>query len=76
MLLVLVGVQNVDVNLEKKIWANMSEERKNYDRHFAPEQSKQLDKSLEDLMGNEPTGCSCHINPPCSYCVGNENEDE
>ena len=24
---------------------------------------------------HEPEGCSCHINPPCSYCV-NKTEDE
>lgn len=24
----------------------------------------------------EPEGCSCHINPPCSYCTSQEVDDE
>lgn len=33
-------------NLREKIWREMSEEKRNYDRHFAPEQSKGLDDAL------------------------------
>ncbi len=57
-------------SLRKKIWRKMSEERKNYDRTFAPRQSLDLDVSTfeEDIE----RGCSCHINPPCSYCVEKE----
>lgn len=56
--------------LRAKIWKNMSEERKNYDRHFDPKGSAELDN-------NERYSecCSCHINPPCSYCTS-KNEDE
>lgn len=63
--------------LREKIWKNMSEKDRNYDRHFAPEKSKKLDKSIENREYN--TGCSCHINPPCSYCVDDnrgENSSE
>ena len=54
----------------------MSEKRKNYDRHFAPLESRALDDAISDY-DNDRT-CSCHINPPCSYCVdgGNLEEEE
>ena len=51
--------------LRSKIWKNMSEKRKNYDRHFAAEQSAELDEA-----SYEPEGCSCHISAPCSFCCG------
>jgi len=58
--------------LRKKIWHEMSEEKKEYDRTFAPRQSLDLDiAEFEDEIG-----CSCHINPPCSYCVGKGEGDE
>lgn len=53
--------------LREKIWKNMSEERKQYDRQFAPEQSKGLDDAIHNYDNNE--SCSCHINPPCDYCI-------
>jgi hypothetical protein len=64
--------------LREKIWSNMNEDRKNYDRHFAPNQSSALDRAL-DRYENEDGGCSCHINPPCDYCVngrGNHEQDD
>lgn len=57
-------------NLRKEIWKNMSKKKKSYDRRFDPHGSRALDMDIEQ----EPSGCSCHINPPCSYCVG-KNED-
>ena len=62
--------------LKEKIWANMSEERKNYDRHFAPGESKALDSSISDYKGGTYEGCSCHINPPCSYCMSKNDEED
>lgn len=59
--------------LKAKIWAKMSEKDKNYDRHFAPAQSAELDSTPYDA---EPSGCSCHINPPCSYCTSKNNDDD
>lgn len=61
--------------LREKIWKGMSEKKKRYDRQFAPEQSKGLDdakdkafdEAMDDIEHN--TCCSCHINPPCSYCT-------
>lgn len=58
--------------LQAKIWKNMSEEKKNYDRHFSPAASRALDEAEE--YGDEG-GCSCHINPPCGYCVSKDDED-
>lgn len=50
--------------LSAKIWSEMSEKEKDYDRHFAPAEDR------------EPyDGCSCHLHPPCSYCVS-KYEDE
>ena len=51
--------------LRSKIWSTMSEERKKYDRTFAPEESMELDNMQ----------CSCHINPPCNFCVDQNPED-
>jgi len=64
--------------LREKIWENMSEKDRNYDRKFAPEQSEELDDFLDkyDDENEYNTGCSCHIDPPCSYCVNKEDEDE
>lgn len=53
----------------------MSEERKNYDRHFAPIQSAALDAALDEDEDRAESGCSCHISPPCGYCMS-KNEQE
>jgi len=62
--------------LREKIWKGMSEDKKNYDRHFDPGGSRALDNALHDYDSEEPSGCSCHINPPCSYCVNLKEDDE
>lgn len=59
--------------LKEKIWKNMSEKRKKYDRHFDSVQSQALDDAMDRYDRSE--GCSCHINPPCNYCVSNNEED-
>lgn len=59
--------------LRQKIWNDMPENKRNYDRHFASEQSRQLDEGLPEEYN---TGCSCHINPPCSFCVDGGTDDE
>jgi len=58
--------------LREKIWANMSERKKSYDRHFDTAGSKALDDAVEEY----DTVCTCHINPPCSHCVSKGSEDE
>ncbi len=61
--------------LREKIWSRMSEKRKQYDRHFAPEQSQGLDNAIDDAESEAyETGCSCHISPPCSFCVNKNDE--
>lgn len=57
--------------LRSKIWRNLSHKQREYDRLFAPDESRELD---EDTSSDRES-CSCHINPPCSYCV-NKNSDE
>lgn len=58
--------------LRAKIWNNLSEKQRNYDRYFAPDESKQMD---EDTSSDREQ-CSCHINPPCSYCASKNSDDE
>jgi len=45
--------------LRKKIWKKLTPGERNYDRQFGPDVSAGLDAEC----------CSCHICPPCSYCV-------
>lgn len=62
--------------LKEKIWAKMSEREKRYDRQFAPEQSRELSEAPDRAFDGAMAGCSCHINPPCSYCVSKGTDDE
>ena len=50
--------------LRKKIWLKMDEKRRKYDRYFAPKESAALDAEC----------CSCHINPPCPFCLSRNEE--
>ena len=52
----------------RKIYAQMSEEDKAYDRMVDPAQAYHTDYHDIDR------GCSCHINPPCSYCIEQSEE--
>jgi len=53
----------------------MSEKNREYDRIVAPDESKELDKSLASDYSDVDC-CSCHINPPCSYCISKTEDDE
>jgi hypothetical protein len=57
--------------LRKKIWAKMSDGEKDYDRRFGGEEIAELEYEYD----REQTCCSCHINPPCSYCTSKSEED-
>ena len=54
-------------------------ERQNRARAYqqlTPEQ-KAYDRFVDPLCAYHtdfPAGCSCHINPPCSFCVDSSNE--
>jgi hypothetical protein len=43
---------------------------------------KAYDNMVDPLMAyhtdydREPQGCSCHISPPCNYCVNKSEEEE
>jgi hypothetical protein len=56
--------------LRERIWREMPEDKKQYDRHLDPDGSKKLDDAVYGGC------CSCHINPPCSYCVNKLEEEE
>lgn len=60
--------------LREKIWSKMSEGRKNYDRQFSSEESQKLDNAMIEY--DKDDSCSCHINPPCGYCIDKSIEDE
>lgn len=51
--------------LRKKIWQEMSPEKRSYDRYFAADQSNDLDDAC----------CSCHMNAPCSFCMEKESSE-
>ena len=44
----------------RRAFKNMSEADKAYDRFVDP---------LQQYHTDFPVECSCHISPPCSYCV-------
>ena len=60
--------------LREKIWASMNDGEKKYDRCFSPQRSKDLDDAMDDY--EHERGCSCHINPPCSYCVSRTDDED
>jgi len=60
----------------QKIWNRMSEKDRAYDRHFDPHNSATLDAGRDVDLDAYERGCSCHINPPCSYCTRDTEEDE
>ncbi len=59
--------------LKRKIWNNLSRKEREYDRLFAPDESSELD-DYYNPDNEHNTGCSCHINPPCSYCTSKNEE--
>ena len=60
--------------LREKIWGNMSEGKKQYDRQFAPKESKVLDDAIGRI--NDGECCSCHISAPCSFCEQAQGESD
>ena len=63
--------------LYEKIWRNMTPKQKAYDRYVDPlgayTSGLSAPRGYDDLYGGS---CSCHINPPCSYCINKSNEEE
>jgi hypothetical protein len=47
-----------------------------YDREFAPTESRILDEAINKYDNGAYKGCSCHINPPCEFCINNWKENE
>lgn len=62
--------------LRKKIWAKMTDGEKDYDRRFGGAEIAELESEYNrDRNETDNQCCSCHINPPCSYCTS-KGEDE
>ena len=63
--------------LRKKIWAGLSEKQRDYDRQFGGSSTKELEEDYNrDRYETDNQCCSCHINPPCSYCTSKNEDDE
>lgn len=57
--------------LHKKIWKGLTPKQRAFDRCIDPIGSADLDD-----MCRLQDSCSCHINPPCNYCINLEEDDE
>jgi hypothetical protein len=71
-----------------KIWRNMTPEQRDYDRFVGKipfgaswsceteEGQKNLEERRESRgMSVYEEGCSCHICPPCNYCIRKDNDE-
>jgi len=56
----------------KRAWARLTPAQKAYDNHVDPLGAYHTDY---DAVGYDDGSCSCHINPPCSYCVNQPDPD-
>lgn len=65
-----------------RIWRSMTPEQRDYDRFVArqvplgcsvlpeTEGGRQMLSEINDReMEAAATGCTCHVSPPCSFCV-------
>lgn len=57
--------------LDRRAWLRMTEKQKEYDRYVDP-----MGAYTSGYSAGADECCSCHINPPCSYCVNKEQESE
>lgn len=55
--------------INRQSWMRMTEKEKAYDRHVDP-----LGAYTSGYSAGASTSCSCHISPPCSYCVNGEKD--
>lgn len=67
---------------QQRIWRQMTPEQRDYDRFVArqvplgcslepeTEGGRRMQRELTARVAEEASrGCTCHINPPCSFCV-------
>lgn len=59
----------------QKIWNRMSAKDRAYDRYVDPRNSTVLDSGMDVDLDRYEAGCSCHINPPCSFCTSQSEDD-
>lgn len=62
------------------IWKRMTPGERAYDRMVDPQGAYTSGLSApggdDGLWDRDEQGCSCHINPPCSYCVNKSRDEE
>lgn len=58
---------------KKEIWRKMTPKQRAYDAYVAPALASALNN---EAWAFEPQGCSCHINPPCSFCCSDVDGGE
>lgn len=59
--------------IHEKIWSKMTRQERSYDRYvdsLGAYTSRCSDENWEQSC------CSCHINPPCSYCINKTDKEE
>ena len=50
-------------------YARLTPAQKAYDNYVDPLGAYHTDYDRADAYSREPDSCSCHISPPCSFCV-------
>ena len=61
----------------EKAWSEMSERQRDYDRKFGFDINAMSEDDLRKGIPDEDSDCcSCHIDPPCQFCVDAGTEDE
>lgn len=87
-----IGRKNMEGNANTRrleIWRRMTPEQRDYDRYQGvipigaswtcetKEGQENLDQRREEKgLSFYETGCTCHINPPCSFCVRGIEDEE
>lgn len=73
-----------------RIWRGMTPQARDYDRFVArqipqgatwgaeTEGGRAMEAERDRMMDtdDEPSGCSCHLSAPCSYCLRDTEEDD
>lgn len=60
----------------QRIWNRMTPEQRAYDRMVDPANSAVLDGGRDVDVDAFERGCTCHINPPCSFCTDSSADME
>ena len=55
--------------IRRAAYKRLTPAQKAYDNYVDPSGAYHADYDIE------PRGCSCHINPPCNYCVSRSDDE-